>query len=719
SLAASPSGEQVAWGTDKGTVWVWTLATGSVSRLGPPPAPAPRNAFPPRVSFLTYTREDQLVSCGRDGRVLEWNASNPNARPSERFAFGAVKNIAKVVLSPDRQWLAARGDSWGIELRSWPDGQTRKVVRLPKEHQPQSVAFTPDGRSLAIGVRVTDADAPFLYHLDGKVFLYDLRGGDLQETGRLKMTEFANVMAYSPDGKRLAIAGGDNHEVTLWDPAERKPVFALPTPGHTLWQAALSEDGKLLGVRDQRHQDAAPRSPNHAGAGDYHVFDFGLDKARRDWSSRKDFRPVEAVESLERWTVRIDREHPDRWEAVEPDGTAHELVLERHLYDLPRCYTFLKPAAPGKPVRLAVGHYWGVSLYEMNPRGRFTDREGRFVRCRVYVGHQGYVTSVAPSADHGLLITASRDMTVNCWSLADWPSQAEVGVAAVPSDDGKKLVVTALDAGSPAWQAGLAKGGEFELLASADPDGPRVLGKAAAWQKKLENAGASAEFVALYRRPGEAEAKVTVFTARQRPVWRFFPTFAPGAGGKSVPQDWVLWRWQDYYYDASTDGDHYVGWQISGDPKDPPLYHPADRFRERFFDPLKVRGTLVRQGADPVRLQFRDIEPPKVTITGPAAPVNNADVTVTVGAQKVGVPALQNLQRVEIWLNDRFLVKTFVAANFVGGNLPATPWTINAADLQSGQNTIKAIAINNADGRGEAVARVTFNAPERKGRRSL
>ena len=38
--------------------------------------------------------------------------------------------------------------------------------------------------------------------------------------------------------------------------------------------------------------------------------------------------------------------------------------------DRPRCYTFLPPAA-GKPVRLAVGHYWGWSLFELGPAGAF------------------------------------------------------------------------------------------------------------------------------------------------------------------------------------------------------------------------------------------------------------------------------------------------------------------------------------------------------------
>ena len=48
-------------------------------------------------------------------------------------------------------------------------------------------------------------------------------------------------------------------------------------------------------------------------------------------------------------------------------------------------------------------------------------------RSRLYVGHQGEVTSLAPSADRRLLVSAARDQTVSGWNLEGWPSHPELG----------------------------------------------------------------------------------------------------------------------------------------------------------------------------------------------------------------------------------------------------------------------------------------------------
>jgi WD40 repeat protein len=709
SLAASPAGDQVAWGADDGTVWVWDLASGKAGWLGGPlPSWEERKPFR-RVHLLTYVGNRRLVSCARDGRVLEWDTARPEAKPRRLFEFDAkaLGGVAQAVLSSDQKWVAARGDSRRIEVRSFPDGREEKAIdELPRGEIPESLAFDAHGQRLAVGVRKIDSDAPFFYEVNGEVRVYDLRRGRPSVTARLPTTLFAEALAFDHDGNRLAVAGGDNHEVALWDPSGGKEPYAVPSPGRGLWKVALSADGRSLGVKDHRRGGAAPRSPNDRAEGEYHVFDLGLGAARRDWERGQGFRPVEPVERLGGWSVRFDPRDPFKWYAVGPDGRSHELVLSRALDDLPRCYTFLK-ATDDKPVRLAVGHYWGASLFEMDPRGPWADGD-RFQRSRVYVGHQGYVTSVAPSADHRLLVTAGRDETVNCWSLADWPRQAELGVDFDVRGD--KLVAKGVDPGSPAWQAGLGEGSEVVLLETEK--GPPVKGGPAAWQKRFESARPFGEFIFRYRNKGENEESLTLMTARQRPVWRFFPTFA-AAGGKTVPQDWVLWRWQDYYYDASANGDRFVGWQISGDAADRPVYHAAERLRERFLDPARVRATLARGVSDPQRVQFREIEPPKVGVKAAAPAVKDADVKVTVSADHVGLGELQALARVEVWVNDRYLARTLTAADFKGGDLPATDVTIKADDLQVGTNTIKVIAVNKADGRGEALASVRFDSGTR------
>src|SRR5262249_13021599 len=130
---------------------------------------------------------------------------------------------------------------------------------------------------------------------------------------------------------------------------------------------------------------------------------------------------------------------------------------------VPRCWTFLEPTGT-KPPRLAIGHTWGVSLYELRPND---------VRlARVMVGHEGEVMAVAPSPDGKLLVSAGRDETIACWSLEDWPSQKELGASFLPTRAGL-IEVRHVDPGSPAWEAGLTDGDEVVMVIAGGGSGPR------------------------------------------------------------------------------------------------------------------------------------------------------------------------------------------------------------------------------------------------------
>ncbi len=95
-----------------------------------------------------------------------------------------------------------------------------------------AVAFSPDGKTLAIG----------LYDFTAK--LLDAATGDVQATLR-GHTKEVRAIAYSADGKTLATASWD-HTVKLWDVASRSEKRTLSGRNDQMYSAAFSPDSALV-----------------------------------------------------------------------------------------------------------------------------------------------------------------------------------------------------------------------------------------------------------------------------------------------------------------------------------------------------------------------------------------------------------------------------------------------------------------------------------------
>lgn len=616
SLAFAPGGAEVAFGTDHGEVWVWAYRAGknAARKLG---THGPRKGGTTnRVHRLVYQGAGRLLSVAQDGRAVAWPVAGG---PGKDLFRTVVPNANLSAVTPNGRLLAFGGQDdprANVVEVCQPNGGQPRTAELPPTAVPTAMAFSRDGGMLAVGVQDNPSAAKPHLPPAYKVVVFDVTGRQLVRKHEFVVSNYAAAVTFGPDGNTLAVAGGDDLAVRVVDLDPVKVRQVVGSAGRPIWGVGFSADRSKLGFRTARN--LKPDGFNDGAAGDWTVFDLN----RRAWDRGNGFRSVAPVEELDGW--RVVPVNQRRWQ-VAAGGRRYDLPLDYTVDALPTCYTFLKP--PGGGLRLAVGHLWGVSVFAVAPTG--------VRRLQVGYGHAGDVTAVAPSPDHSLLLTAGRDQTVSCFSLVPWPHQNELGARFV--DNGGRLVVDQVAGGSPAWEAGLTRGDEVDLLRVAN----RAVDRAG-WAAALASPEPNRELFFQLRRPGVDGVLPAKCTVRRRPVWKFFPT----ADG-----EWVLWRWRDYFYDSSPNGDAVVGWQVNGPVGDTPEFFRAEQFRRHRRNPDKVREALAAAFV-PDKPPMVELLPPKVELTVSDERAGQGAVTATVSI----VPSLDGQvhqpSAVSLWVND-------------------------------------------------------------------
>ncbi len=682
SLAFDPTGTRLLVGHGDGSVWEWDVAGSkpdqpAVRAVAPAVAPTPTAAT--RVVWVGYAPGGELAFLRSDGSghvVPKGGAVAAKAPATFQVPGGRLKRAASSGDGTTLVAVPAGETKEGSSLRvlKLPAGQVTHTVRFKPQESPDSAALDGTGQRLAVVVREYAADGPkpkFAHDPSGAVEIYDLARDAAKPAARAKTAVALDEVAFHPkDAHRLATAGGSSHATTLWrlDGASLKPTYddGAASVGRAAWAVGVTADGKYLSVRDGR--DPAPSGPNARGAGPWKSFDL----RQRTWAG--EHTPVPPLETHGGWRVEFDLVNEFTWYAVGPRGERQALPLSPTRDDRPWCYTFVP--GPG-PVRLAVGHYWGASVFEL-AAGKVPHRVRRFT------GHAGAVVAIAPAFDGKGLVTAGRDLSVCFWGLADWPDTQPI-LGATFKAKGAAFAVDAVTPGSPAWEAGLTAD---DPIAQVYAGGSRTPLPRADWERAVADPTPHSELAfALTPAAGGKDLRVAKTQVLHRPVVRFLPL----SNG-----EWLMSRYREGYFDRSTNGDRYAGWLLSKDSAHlPPEFFPLARFEAHLRKPEKLTEALTRLTYEPDKVMLAELVPPRVAVAAAAPDAAGARVvTVTVTPHARPDGTANAVQRVELWLRGHYRVGAQVPAGPFAPGVPfAVTFAVPAADLVSGPNSVRAVAL--------------------------
>ncbi len=289
SVSVFPNGRMVATGKAEGDIVLWDLVDpGSPRRSGT----IDTGGHP--VATVAQVDHDQLVLGLTDGAVQTWDLSHPRT-PQRRGADldSSTESSASVAVAPNGR-LVAVSDPESVVLTDLRNpsrsGKISKPFFAGKEGNGPvaSLSFSPDSGVLAVVVSAGFGGYTVLYDVHDPVkprslgptlepidfgnsavfspkghllafsgvsgvVLYDVaQAAHPKKAGTMLLD--ADSVAFSPDGRLVAVGTSDNGSVVLWDvadPAHPRRI-GLPLTGFTdrVSAVAFSPDGRTLAAAD-------------------------------------------------------------------------------------------------------------------------------------------------------------------------------------------------------------------------------------------------------------------------------------------------------------------------------------------------------------------------------------------------------------------------------------------------------------------------------------
>jgi WD40 repeat protein len=226
-----------------GKVKLW-----DVDKLRPgPAAPAPdlKAALYAPEQTAAVKQASGPFAFSPDGKTLATGGAPlrlwelPDLKP--RATLPAQTGVAALTLDKEGKRLAVASAGGGVALRDGATGKLQSIFRalhtaVGEANQIKALAFSPDGKTLAIGMTSLQAGP------QGEVHLWDLAAG--KDGVVVKVGGDVAALAWLRDGSVLAVAGG--YDILLYNPADGTKTGALTGHAAPARGLAVAADGLTL-----------------------------------------------------------------------------------------------------------------------------------------------------------------------------------------------------------------------------------------------------------------------------------------------------------------------------------------------------------------------------------------------------------------------------------------------------------------------------------------